>query len=174
MSEKVLRKQLVALLRGGNAHLTFDEAVAGFPMRDINVLFPNGNYSAWGLLEHIRLTQADILDFMRNPNYRERQWPRDSWPAPGAQATEADWHATLAGFAVDAKEVERIVADPATDLYSNLPWGDGQNILREVLIVADHNSHHLGEFAIMRQVMGTWRNDRHQFDEEYRQRRSVE
>lgn len=174
MSEAVIRKQLVGLLRGGNAHLTFDEAVAGFPMESINLLFPNGRYSAWGLLEHIRLTQADILDFMCNPDYEERQWPRDSWPAPGTQATELEWQSTLAGFVADAREVERLVKDSSTDLYSDLPWGDGQNILREMLIIADHTSHHLGEFAIMRQVMGTWRTDRNQFDVEYAQRRSLE
>jgi hypothetical protein len=160
------------MLHGGNAHLTFDEAVADFPMARINDPFPNCRYSAWGLLEHIRLTQADILDFMRNPDYRERRWPDDSWPAPGTQATAEDWQRTLAGFAADAAQVEALVLDPATDLYTELAWGNGQNILREILIIADHNSHHLGEFAVLRQVLGTWNNDRDAFNAQYSQRRS--
>jgi hypothetical protein len=172
MSDAIVRKQLIALLHGGNAHLTFDEAVAGFPLEQINEPFPNCTYSAWGLLEHIRLTQADILDFMTNPGYQERRWPDDSWPKPGTKATEDDWQNTLDGFAADARDVQRLVLDPATDLYAEIPWGNGQNILREVLIIADHNSHHLGEFAVLRQVLGTWRNDREQFDAKYRQRRS--
>jgi hypothetical protein len=172
VSDAIVRKQLAGFLHGGNAHLTFAEAVADFPLEQINEPFPNCSYSAWGLLEHIRLTQADILDFMTNREYRNKRWPQDSWPAHGTQASEADWHRTLASFREDAAEVERIVLDPATDLYAELPWGNGQNILREVLIIGDHNSHHLGEFAVLRQVLGTWRNDRERFDEEYRQRRS--
>lgn len=172
MSDAVVRNQLLAVLHGGNAHLTFAEAVAGFPMDQINEPYPNCRYSPWGLLEHIRLTQADILDFMRNPDYQEKRWPDDSWPAPGTTATAEDWRATLDGFAADAKTVEALVLDPATDLYAELPWGNGQNILREVLIIADHNSHHLGEFAALRQVLGTWRNDRDEFDAAYKQRRS--
>jgi hypothetical protein len=172
MSDAIVRNQLVGFLHGGNAHLTFHEAVSDFPMALINEPFPNCSYSPWGLLEHIRLTQADILDFMTNREYRNKRWPQDSWPAPGTKTTEAGWQQTLDSFREDAAEVERIVLDPATDLYAELPWGNGQNILREVLIIGDHNSHHLGEFAVLRQVLGTWHNDRAQFDEEYRQRRS--
>lgn len=172
MSDSVVRNQLIAVLHGGNAHLTFAEAVADFPMDQINALYPNCRYSAWGLLEHIRLTQADILDFMLNPEYQEKRWPYDSWPAPGTHATPEEWQATLDRFAADAQAVEALVLDPLTDLYAELPWGNGQNILREVLIIADHNSHHLGEFAVLRQVLGTWRNDRDEFDATYKQRRS--
>jgi hypothetical protein len=106
------------------------------------------------------------------PTIKKRRWPQDSWPAPGALATPEDWLATLDGFRADALEVERLILDPSTDLYSELPWGNGQNILREILIIGDHNSHHLGEFAVLRQVLGTWRNDRGEFDAQYRQRRS--
>src|SRR3954452_23612922 len=103
--DEMLRQQLIGLLHGGNAHLTFAEAVADFPLEKMNDPFPNCRYSAWGLLEHMRLTQADILDFMRNADYEEKRWPYDSWPPPGTVATAEDWRRTLEGFAADAGEV---------------------------------------------------------------------
>src|SRR4026209_1008369 len=124
MSDAIVRKQLVGFLHSGNAPLTFDEAITDFPMALINEPFPNCSYSPRGLLEHIRLTQADILDFMTNREYRNKRWPQDSSPAPGTKATEAGWQATLDSFRADADEVERIGLDPATNLYADLPWGN--------------------------------------------------
>ncbi len=155
-TEMLLREQLVQLLTGGNAHLTFDEMIADFPAESINAVFPNGTYTPWHLLEHLRLAQWDILDFIRNPNYQELEWPKDYWPAPDAQASEADWKQTIASFQQDMRALQDLVMNPETDLYARIPWGDGQTILREILLVADHNAYHIGEFAIMRQVMGTW------------------
>jgi hypothetical protein len=155
-SDEPLRNQLVSLLKGGNAHMTFQEAVADFPLDRINERFPNGTYSAWGVVEHLRLSQWDILDFMTNSNYQELEWPKEYWPPEDKKATAGDWHATIAGFEKDLKELVRITEDPATDIYSKIPHGTGQTILREILLVADHNAYHIGEFAIMRQVMGTW------------------
>ncbi|MHB8647908.1 MAG: DinB family protein [Thermomicrobiales bacterium] len=154
--DKALREQLLHLLRGGNAHLTFDEAVADFPMTAINARPPNVPYTPWHLLEHLRLAQWDILDFIRNPNYREMKWPEEYWPAPDAEADAAAWEQTLAAFRADLKAIEAIASDPSTDLAATIPHGDGQTILREILLVADHNAYHIGEFAILRQVMGTW------------------
>jgi hypothetical protein len=155
-SDESLRNHLVSLLKGGNAHMTFREAVSGFPLDRINDLFPNGTYSAWGLLEHLRITQWDILDFMTNSNYEDMEWPKEYWPLESKKATANDWHTTIAEFEKDLKELVKITEDPATDLYSKIPHGTGQTILREILLVADHNAYHIGEFAIMRQVMGTW------------------
>jgi len=151
-----VREHLLWLLDGGNAHMTFEEAVAGYPMASANATFPNGEYSAWHLLEHLRLTQWDILDFIRNPAYREREWPKNYWPPRDARATEEDWRRTIASFQQDRGALRDIVTDPRTDLHARIPHGDGQTILREILLVADHNAYHIGEFAIMRQVMGTW------------------
>ncbi len=153
------RNEILFLLRRGNAHMTFDEAVAAYPMASINTPFPNGTYSAWHLLEHVRLTQADILDFIRNPNYTERHWPDDYWPAPERTATPEEWQTTLDGFHADSQALQAIVEDATTDLNAPIPHGDGQTIFREMLVVADHNAYHIGEFAIMRQVMGTWGPD---------------
>lgn len=154
--DRALREQLLHLLRGGNAHLTFDEAVADFPMDAINRRPPNVPYTPWHLLEHLRLAQWDILDFIRNPNYQEMAWPDDYWPAPDAEADAAAWDKTLASFRADRTAVEAIARDPHTDLSATIPHGSGQTILRELLLVADHNAYHIGEFAILRQVMGTW------------------
>ena len=155
-TDSITTEQLLNLLRKSNAHMDFDDAVKDYPMDQINTLFPNGEYSAWALLEHIRITQNDILVFITNPNYQDMEWPKDYWPRPGTRATPADWQHTMAAFHADLKQLEDIVQDPKTDLYARIPHGTGQNILREILLVADHNAYHIGEFAIMRQVMGTW------------------
>jgi len=155
-ADTLLREQLLHLLNGGNAHMTLEEAVADYPAESMNTVFPNGTYSSWRLLEHIRLSQWDILDFIRNPEYQEREWPKEYWPPQAAQASEADWKETLESFQRDMQALQDIAMDPQIDLHARIPWGTGQTILREILLVADHNAYHIGEFAIMRQVMGTW------------------
>ncbi len=151
-----LRKQLLALLRGGNAHMPLEDAVADFPMEAANRQPPNVSYTPWHLLEHLRLTQWDILDFIRNPNYVYRKWPEDYWPAPGEQADAVKWRDTISRFQADQDALASIVQDPAVDLTADLAHAPGYNILREILVVSDHNAYHIGEFAILRQVMGTW------------------
>lgn len=151
-----LREQLAQLLERGNAHMSFEEAVAEYPMSHINTVFPNGSYGAWHLLEHLRLTQWDILDFIRNPHYRELAWPEDYWPSPDQQATPDDWQRTIHDFLADQQALRAIILDPQTDLWAPIPQGTGQTVAREIMVVADHNAYHIGELAIMRQVMGTW------------------
>lgn len=153
-AERALREQLVALLRGGMAHMTFDEAVADFPTDRINERPPHVPYTPWHLLEHLRLTQRDIIEFSRDPAYCERRWPEEYWPDPAAATDAAGWAGTIAAFRADLEEVCALALDPATDLHARIPWGDGQTILREILLVADHNSHHLGEFAILHSASG--------------------
>jgi len=155
-TDTALREQLLHLLRGGNAHLSFDEAVADFPMNAINWRPPHVPYTPWGLLEHLRLAQWDILDFIRNPDYQAMKWPDDYWPAPDTEADVAMWDKTISTFRADLQAIEDLVNDPQTDLAATIPHGDGQTVLREILLVADHNAYHIGEFAILRQVMGTW------------------
>jgi hypothetical protein len=154
--ERALRDQLLALLRGGMAHLTFDDAIADFLPDRINDRPPHVPYTPWHILEHLRITQWDILEFMRNPDYREIRWPDDYWPAPDAMTDPAGWERTIAAFRADFAAICAIADDPQSDLYARIPWGEGQTILRELLLVADHNAYHLGEFAILRQVMHTW------------------
>jgi hypothetical protein len=154
--ERMVREQLADLLERGNAHMSFEQALADYPLAEINTIFPNGTYSTWHLLEHLRLTQWDILDFSRNPAYQEREWPKDYWPATEERATEAMWHETIRAFLADRAALQALALDPATDLYARIPHGSGQTVLRELLVVSDHNAYHVGELAIMRQVMRTW------------------
>lgn len=155
-SDTILRQQLLKLLQGGNAHLGFDQAVDDFPMERINQRPPNVSYTPWHLLEHMRIAQSDILEFMRDPEHVSPQWPVGYWPDQDARADLEDWEKTIAGFRDDLRALQRMVEDPETDLLADLLHAPGYTILREVLIVADHNAYHIGEFAILRQVMGTW------------------
>lgn len=155
-ADQIVREQLLALLRGGNAHLGFDDAVADFPMDQINAEPPNVPYTPWHLLEHLRLAQWDILEFIRNPDHVSPGWPEGYWPARDEQTDQARWQKTIGDFRADLKALQDLVADPQTALYAELPHAPGYNILREILVVADHNAYHIGEFAILRQVMSTW------------------
>ncbi len=159
-ADDVLRTQLLALLDGGNAHISFDEAVADFPMDQINTNPPHVPYTPWRLLEHLRMTQRDILDFARESRYSEMPWPEGYWPSRDAQADTAAWRRTIEQFRADLGELRTKVANPQTDLEAPLPFDRGHSLLREVLLVADHNAYHIGEFAILRQVMDTWPADR--------------
>lgn len=156
MNDRQLREQLLSLLRSENAHMSFDEAVADFPMDQINMRIPNGSYTPWHILEHLRLAQRDILLFMTDSGYKEPKWPDDYWPAKDANATPDEWERTIAGFRADLAEFERLVQDENFDLEATVPWGNGQTHLREFMLVADHNAYHVGEFGVLRQVMQTW------------------
>jgi hypothetical protein len=152
----IVRRQLVELIDARGAHMPFDAAVADFPVNGMNRLIPDGVYTPWHLLEHIRFAQADILDYIRNRTYLAPTWPDNYWPAREAQATEDDFLATVESFRRDRAALRDLVADPATDILATLPETPGHSILREVRVVGAHNAYHLGEFAILRQVMGTW------------------
>ncbi len=159
--DKVLRDNLLLLLTGETARMSFEDAVAAFPMDRINDNLPNADYTPWHLLEHIRLAQEDILDFIKNPNYKERRWPQDYWPAKTKKATPAEWKKSVESWQKDFKELEDMVKDPANDIYHKIPWGDGQTFLVEMVTVSNHNAFHLGEFAISRQAMDTWGKGHH-------------
>ena len=156
----ILRKQLLELIEGRGAHLPFDEAVKDFPDDAINRRPPNLTYTPWHLLEHIRTTQWDIVDYIRNREYLAPNWPEEYWPAHDAKATPAQFAKTVASFRADRKALRDLVADPATDLLATIPGTPGHTILREVRVTGAHNAYHIGEFAILRAVMGTWPADR--------------
>lgn len=155
-NEKAIRSHLLSLLQGGNAHVTFEDAVKGFPESRINERVEGIPYSAWQLLEHMRISQYDILDFVRNPKYKYMEWPKDYWPAKGKKATKGDWEKSIAMFKRDSRELQKIARDSKTDLYSKIPHGEGQTVFREILLVADHNAYHLGEFVVIRRALGIW------------------
>ncbi len=155
-SNAIIRERLLALLRGGNAHMTFDEAVADFPMEAINTRPPNVPYTPWHLLEHLRITQCDILEFIEDPDYVSPEWPAGYWPAPQEQANELRWIETISNFQADLSDIIELVKNPTTQLCSPIPHAPDYTIFREILLVSDHNAYHIGEFAILRQIMGTW------------------
>jgi hypothetical protein len=156
MDSDALRRQLTALLDGVGAHMPFEEAVADFPDEAMNRRPPNVDYTPWHLLEHLRLTQLDILVYVTDPDYAEKVWPVDYWPAADATATRETFDATVRDFLADRAALRALVTDPARDPFAVIPGTPGHTLLREIRIDADHNAYHIGEFAILRQVMGTW------------------
>jgi len=156
VNDEALRIDLAELLDGVGAHMSFDEAVADFTDDAINRRPPNVEYTPWHLLEHLRLTQADILDYVTNEAYIEPSWPADYWPHTDALATRDRFDATIRAFRADLAALRALVVDPAHDLFAVIPGSPGHTLLREARIDADHNAYHVGEFAVLRQVMGTW------------------
>jgi hypothetical protein len=155
--DQVLRQQLVNFLVKRQAHMLFEDAVANFPQEHINTRPSEVSYSFWHLLEHVRICQYDILDYIRNPAYEAPPFPEGVWPAPAADTDWAGWNQTIEHFYADRQALVEIVQHPDTDLYVPIAHGwDGHNILREVLIVGDHNAYHIGEFGILRQMLGLW------------------
>jgi hypothetical protein len=152
-----VREQLVKLLSWEDAHLGFDAAVAGIPPA-LRGTAPSGlPYSPWQLVEHLRITQHDILDFCRNPDYEEMSWPKDYWPKTASPPSAKAWDESLSGFRKDRSELEKLARDESVDLESPIPHGTGQTYLRELVLVADHTAYHLGELVVVRRLLGVWK-----------------
>jgi len=135
------------------AHLDLETALKDFPV-ELRGAKPSGApYSAWQLLEHMRIAQEDILDFSRNPNYKEKKWPDDYWPANAAPPNDHAWAKSIQQFDADLHQLQELVADTKNDLLLKLPHGTGQTLLREALLVADHNSYHLGQLVLLRKML---------------------
>ncbi|HXZ39777.1 MAG TPA: DinB family protein [Terriglobales bacterium] len=155
-SDKSLRQHLIDLLQGGNAHVKFDDVIADFPAALRGQKAANLPHSAWMLLEHMRIAQWDILEFSRDRNHKSPDWPKGYWPAKDEPPSAAQWNARIRQFRADLKEMEDLVKNPKTDLFAKIPWGDGQTILREALLVADHNAYHLAQIVDLRRLLGAW------------------
>ena len=151
-----LREHLVQLLEGGHAHATYDQAMRGFPVDRAGVRPAGAPYSAWELLEHMRIAQNDILRFCQSADHRSPDWPRGYWPSSPAPEGEKQWQDSVLQFRDDLAEFLTMVRDPASDLYRKFPWGDGQTLLREALLIADHNAYHLGQLVLVRRLLGGW------------------
>ena len=151
-----LREQLARVLAWEDAHTGFDAAVAELPVALRGARPAVLPYSPWRLVEHLRVTQADILDFCRNPDYHERNWPDDYWPTGDAPPTAAAWDESVRAFARDREALQALARDPAIDLHAQIPHGEGQTYLRELLLAADHAAYHLGELVVVRRLLGSW------------------
>ena len=149
-----LRAHLLYLLRDGGAHAGFDAATGDWPAQLAGVKVANFPHTAWMLLEHMRIAQHDILEFSRTARHVSPPWPEGYWPASEAPPSEKAWQESMAAFKKDLRAVDLLVANPKTDLYAKLPWGDGQTVLREALLVADHNAYHLGQLVMLRKSIG--------------------
>jgi hypothetical protein len=153
-----LRQHVVKLLDWQEAHVGFEAAIAGIPA-SLRGTAPEGlPYSPWQLLEHLRLTQYDILEFCRNPDYVAPDWPADYWPPTAAPPTATAWDQSTAAFRRDLNALKQLVLNPELDLFERIPHGDGQTYLREAHLVADHNAYHLGQLIAVRRCLGIWKS----------------
>jgi DinB superfamily len=151
-----LRGYLAKVLTWGEAHADWKKALAGLEPVHRGVRPAGSPYSAWELLEHARISQQDILDFSTNPEYRAREWPASYWPNSPAPPDDAAWEKSAKEFAKGAEEMAKLLNDPRTDLFAKIPHGTGQTMLRQALLLADHNAYHLGQFVLVRRLLGTW------------------
>ena len=154
--DKALRKHLVNLLTKAEAHADFEKAVKGLAPELRGQTPPGAEHSAWELVEHIRITLWDILDFSRNPEYKEREWPAAYWPTPTENVSDAAWDKSIEGYRGTLKEMCDLVTDESTDLFAKIPHGDGQTVLREAMLAADHTSYHVGQLVLVRRLLGAW------------------
>lgn len=154
-----MREQLVIGLRGDDAHMTFEDAVANFPVEALNRRAPNVSYTPWHLVEHLRLTQRDILEYIRDPSYVSPHWPSGYWPDPAAEATPAEFQASVEAFLSDRSYLEAMARDPAVDVQAPMPHAPEHTVARELRVLANHNSYHVGELGALRQVTGSWGSD---------------
>jgi hypothetical protein len=154
--DQALREQVVILLTGGGAHIDWAESLSNIPA-ELRGVRPDGlPYSLWELLEHMRIAQWDILEFSRDAKHASPEWPAGYWPAAQAPPDPKAWDKSLKSFSDDLEAMKKLVADSKTDLFAKIPHGTGQTILREALLVADHNSYHLGQVLTVRRILGNW------------------
>jgi hypothetical protein len=155
--EPSLRQHLLDLLEGGGAHAKFEDIVKGLPAKLRGVKPGKFPHTPWMLLEHLRRAQWDILEFSRNAKHVSPDWPSGYWPKTEAPPNEAAWNRSIQQFRRDRKAFQKLIANPKTDLFTRIPWGDGQTILREALLVSDHNTYHLAQLVDVRRMLGTWK-----------------
>jgi hypothetical protein len=155
--EQALRKQLIETLKGGGAHTTFDDAIAGIPVK-LRGEKPKGMpHSLWMLVEHLRIGQWDILEFSRDPEHESPKWPEGYWPKTVAPPDGKAWDKSVAAFRKELKAMQDLVRNPKTDLTAKIPGGKGETILREALLAADHNAYHIAQIVDVRRLLGIWK-----------------
>ena len=159
MNDEALREHLLYLLRGGGAHLDFESAVADLPPRLRGARPDQIPHTPWQIVEHMRICQWDILEFSRDANHQSPDFPDGYWPSGDAPPSDDAWDDSIAAFRADMAAMQQLVSDPTVDLFQPIPHGQGQTILREALLVADHNAYHLGQLVVVRKALGAWNQD---------------
>jgi DinB superfamily len=154
--QKVLREHLVHLLKGGGAHVSFEKAVARLPVKARGMRPRGAPHSPWEIVDHLRVAQWDILQFSVDSQHISPLWPAGYWPDSPAPASARAWEQAVRQFRRDSEAMQKLVFNPATDLLARIPHGSGQTILREALLVADHNAYHLGELVLVRRLLSAW------------------
>ena len=155
--DTALRQQLVETLTWEGAHVGWKSALANLPAEKRGEEAPELPHTAWELLEHSRITQRDILDFCIDPEYKALEWPAGYWPKTSTPPDNPAWEKSVRAFVADTQEMVNLIEDPRTDLFSKIPHGDGQTILREAVLLADHNAYHLGQFVLVLRALGAWK-----------------
>ena len=157
IADSAVREMLARSLSWNDAHAGFEATVKDLPS-DLRGKRPPGlPYSAWEILEHLRIAQHDIFDFCVNPDYREMEWPKDYWPASPEPPSQEAWNDSIAAFVRDREAVGKLAADTSVDLAARIPWGTGQTYLREIVLIVDHNAYHIGQLVLIRRLLGSWR-----------------
>lgn len=155
-SQKSIRDLLIEQLDGRNAHVDFNQAVQGVPWRQAGIKIERAPHTIWELVEHIRITQDDILEFCRNENYEEIDWPDDYWPSSNSAESRSAWRSSTAAVQKGFEEMKEIVLNPTLDLQTPLPHGDGQTLFREAMLFVDHGAYHIGQIVQVRRMLGNW------------------
>ena len=156
--DDVLQKHLLELLDGGGAHLTFDSAMADLPAKLRSAKLAGSTHTPWRLVEHIRLAQQDILEFVRDPTHHSPAWPEGYWHQEDAPPDAIAWTRSLTAYRADLADLKALVADPSADLLRPLPHGQGQTLAREAMLAADHTAYHLGQLVLLRRLLGAWKD----------------
>lgn len=151
--DQVLRDQLIAMLKGGDAHITFDKTVEHFPIDEIAVRPHGMPHSAWELIEHIRIAQDDIVLFSQSAGHVSPEYPKGYWPERPGPEDKGEWQKSIKSFRADLAAFEKLLQDPKRDLFEPFEWGDGQTLLREAILLIDHNSYHIGQLLLVRRVL---------------------
>jgi len=154
--ENSLRQQIAQLLDWNSAHLGFEKVIAGWPEAQRGTRPAGAPHTAWQLVEHMRIGQLDILEFSRNARHVSPQWPSGYWPETEAPPSSDAWERTVKAFRADNEAMKKLILDPKANLFARIPHGTGQTILREALLIADHNAYHLGQLVLLRRLLGAW------------------
>lgn len=155
-SEKTVRELLLEQLEGKNAHVDFDQAVQGLTYKQTGIKVERLPHTIWELIEHIRIAQADILEFCKNSDYEELDWPADYWPESHQPESEEELQASIKAIREGLEEMRDMIRNPENDLQTPLDHGDGQTLFREAMLIVDHNAYHIGQIVQIRRLLGSW------------------